>query len=81
LKYFSSAKELGSTSVIEMAEEKTPDYGVDVEGSSTMGLVENVDGLHRRLNNRQIQWIAIGGSIGTALFVSIGWVRIPFHIT
>ncbi|KAF2469093.1 amino acid transporter-like protein [Lindgomyces ingoldianus] len=35
--------------------------------------VENVDGLHRRLSNRQIQWIAIGGSIGTALFVSIGW--------
>ncbi|KAG8630495.1 hypothetical protein KVT40_002114 [Elsinoe batatas] len=33
---------------------------------------ENADGLHRRLNNRQIQLLAIGGSIGTALFVSIG---------
>lgn len=33
---------------------------------------ENVDKLQRRLNNRQIQLIAIGGSIGTALFVSIG---------
>ncbi|EXJ81650.1 hypothetical protein A1O1_07715 [Capronia coronata CBS 617.96] len=33
---------------------------------------ENADGLQRRLNNRQIQLIAIGGSIGTALFVSIG---------
>lgn len=32
----------------------------------------NVDGLHRRLNNRQIQLIAIGGTIGTGLFVSIG---------
>lgn len=32
----------------------------------------NVDGLQRRLANRQIQLIAIGGSIGTALFVSIG---------
>ncbi|ODA79688.1 hypothetical protein RJ55_05282 [Drechmeria coniospora] len=32
----------------------------------------NLDGLQRRLNNRQIQLIAIGGSIGTALFVSIG---------
>lgn len=32
----------------------------------------NVDGLHRRLANRQIQLIAIGGSVGTALFVSIG---------
>lgn len=33
---------------------------------------ENADSLQRRLNNRQIQLIAIGGSIGTALFVSIG---------
>ncbi|OAA46143.1 Amino acid/polyamine transporter I [Metarhizium rileyi] len=33
---------------------------------------DNADGLHRRLNNRQIQLVAIGGSIGTALFVSIG---------
>jgi len=30
------------------------------------------DDLHRRLDNRQIQLVAIGGSIGTALFVSIG---------
>ncbi|KAI5925561.1 histidine permease [Camillea tinctor] len=30
------------------------------------------DQLHRHLGNRQIQLIAIGGSIGTALFVSIG---------
>ncbi|KAL9086685.1 MAG: hypothetical protein Q9165_007004 [Trypethelium subeluteriae] len=29
------------------------------------------DSLHRRLGNRQIQLIAIGGSIGTAVFVSI----------
>lgn len=28
--------------------------------------------LHRRLANRQIQLIAAGGSIGTALFISIG---------
>jgi amino acid transporter len=35
-------------------------------------LFDNADGLQRRLNNRQIQLIAIGGSIGTALFVSIG---------
>lgn len=32
----------------------------------------NTDGLQRRLGNRQIQLLAIGGSIGTALFVSIG---------
>lgn len=33
---------------------------------------ENTDDLQRHLGNRQIQLIAIGGSIGTALFVSIG---------
>lgn len=32
----------------------------------------NTDQLKRHLSNRQIQLIAIGGSIGTALFVSIG---------
>ena len=35
-------------------------------------VAENADHLKRRLGNRQIQLIAIGGSIGTALFVSIG---------
>ena len=35
-------------------------------------LTSNADQLQRHLNNRQIQLIAIGGSIGTALFVSIG---------
>lgn len=35
-------------------------------------VIENIDGLQRHLGARQIQMIAIGGSIGTALFVSIG---------
>ncbi|KAF2014106.1 general amino acid permease-like protein AGP2 [Aaosphaeria arxii CBS 175.79] len=35
-------------------------------------VTENSDDLQRHLGNRQIQLIAIGGSIGTALFVSIG---------
>lgn len=35
-------------------------------------IIENNDHLHRRLGNRQIQLMAIGGTIGTALFVSIG---------
>ncbi|OQU94809.1 hypothetical protein CLAIMM_01105 [Cladophialophora immunda] len=41
--------------------------------ANQLGQVENVDNLHRSLCNRQIQLIAIGGTIGTALFVSIGW--------
>ncbi|KAL6355259.1 hypothetical protein LRP88_11508 [Fusarium phalaenopsidis] len=32
----------------------------------------NTNGLRRRLNNRHIQLIAIGGTIGTGLFISIG---------
>jgi len=35
-------------------------------------VASNMDSLQRHLNNRQIQLIAIGGSISTALFVSIG---------
>lgn len=35
-------------------------------------ITDNADDLQRHLGNRQIQLIAIGGSIGTALFVSIG---------
>ena len=48
---------------------------LEVPGSPEAGELatsDNADGLHRRLNNRQIQLVAIGGSIGTALFVSLG---------
>jgi amino acid transporter len=45
---------------------------VDSEGH-TEGVVENVDDLKRRLSSRQIQMLTIGGTIGTALFVSIGY--------
>jgi hypothetical protein len=43
-------------------EEKKPEYGIAVEQNSDDGLIDNVDGLHRRLSNRQIQFIAIGGN-------------------
>ncbi|KAF4342838.1 amino acid permease [Fusarium beomiforme] len=32
----------------------------------------NADGLHRRLNNRQVQLLSIGGTVGTGLFIGIG---------
>lgn len=51
-------------------EKKLTNPGSDVPVEGHLG--DNSDDLHRRLNNRQIQLIAIGGSIGTALFVSIG---------
>ncbi|KIW52677.1 hypothetical protein PV05_08302 [Exophiala xenobiotica] len=59
-------------------EVKIVDGGVAVDNNATYpdvrpgSISENADSLQRRLNNRQIQLIAIGGSIGTALFVSIG---------
>jgi yeast amino acid transporter len=56
----------------ETTAEKRPGYTDDNE-PVVAETEESLDGLHRRLSNRQIQWIAIGGSIGTALFVSIGW--------
>ena len=49
--------------------------GSDIIDPLELGIVQlsdNNDALQRRLGNRQIQLIAIGGSIGTALFVSIG---------
>jgi yeast amino acid transporter len=49
--------------------EAYPENGTDVDVGHVS---DNADQLQRRLNNRQIQLIAIGGSIGTALFVSIG---------
>lgn len=45
-------------------------YGATQEGE--VFAADNADHLQRRLGNRQIQLIAIGGSIGTAVFVSIG---------
>ncbi|UPL02226.1 hypothetical protein LCI18_013160 [Fusarium solani-melongenae] len=48
----------------------------DVEAEHLEQAIEatsiNTHGLHRRLNNRHIQLIAIGGTIGTGLFISIG---------
>ncbi|KAK2628263.1 hypothetical protein QTJ16_002909 [Diplocarpon rosae] len=50
------------------AEKVVPVYDEDVGNIS----LDKPDGLHRNLSGRQIQMITIGGSIGTALFVSIG---------
>lgn len=48
-------------------------YRQDTHGaySVNIGNVDNADQLQRHLGNRQLQLIAIGGSIGTATFVSI----------
>lgn len=41
--------------------------------NNMVGIVDdNADQLHRRLNNRQVQLIAVGGAVGTALSISIG---------
>ncbi|KAL1608126.1 hypothetical protein SLS60_003065 [Paraconiothyrium brasiliense] len=46
-------------------------YPVETAADQTVGHVGNADELQRHLGNRQLQLIAIGGSIGTATFVSI----------
>ncbi|KAE8133613.1 amino acid permease/ SLC12A domain-containing protein [Aspergillus pseudotamarii] len=43
-----------------------------VDANVQDGQIDSTEGLQRRLENRHIQLIAIGGSIGTALFVTIG---------
>jgi len=50
-------------------QESGPNPDKDIQHGETH---DNSDDLQRHLGNRQIQLIAIGGSIGTALFVSIG---------
>src|ERR1700753_3684795 len=62
------ASKMGVAKEVKDFSDLQPSISVD-----NVGHIENVDNLHRSLNNRQIQWIAVGGSIGTALFVSIGW--------
>jgi amino acid transporter len=52
--------------------DEAPAYRRNSDDVTSGQVLENADGLARRLNNRQIQLIAIGGSVGTALFVSIG---------
>lgn len=49
------------------AESKTQDYGV--AGANPL---INADKLARRLSARQVQMIAIGGTIGTGLFLGTG---------
>lgn len=53
--------------------EKNTAFVAPVAASADVGeVIEIQDQVHRRLDSRQISFIAIGGSIGTALFVSIG---------
>lgn len=54
------------------SDEKKVDYSGDAGQEDVVIVQENADQLQRHLGNRQIQLIAVGGSIGTGLFVSIG---------
>lgn len=49
----------------------SPSPHYDRGDEESLNLTTSTD-LHRRLSDRQVQLIAIGGSIGTAIFVSIG---------
>lgn len=53
--------------------EKDVSDGFEPTNDIQEGMIsDNADELQRHLANRQIQLIAIGGAIGTALFVTIG---------
>ncbi|KAI7515446.1 hypothetical protein KC317_g23785, partial [Hortaea werneckii] len=69
--WFDKSKKSASADPFDSGFEPPP-YNGSEGGDVAIGENENADGLHRRLRNRQIQLLAIGGSIGTALFVSIG---------
>ena len=66
---FTDGKETATTGVLDTLGLKTSGSHHDVQEGM---MADNADNLQRHLGNRQIQLIAIGGSIGTALFVSIG---------
>ena len=55
--------------------EKDPDFGTGSDSSDVaVGEFEPPpEALQRRMKPRQVQFFAIGGSIGTALFISIGY--------
>jgi amino acid transporter len=61
---------------MEKAGVSKQDESVPVDASSQKislaGASDNVDQLHRRLGNRQIQLSAIGSSVGTGIFMVIG---------
>lgn len=61
-----------SKGVVETYKESIglPDYGAEAASIDSVSLAK--DGTHRRLKSRHIQLIGIGGTIGTALYVSIG---------
>lgn len=50
---------------MDVVEEKS-EYNIGVENSED-SLIDNFDGLHRRLSNRQIQFITIGGNLSELL--------------
>ncbi|CAH0027982.1 unnamed protein product [Clonostachys rhizophaga] len=54
----------------KIAGEEEHDLDDNIESRSIA--LPGAEGLQRRLNNRQVQLLAIGGSIGTALFITIG---------
>ncbi|KAI1453551.1 amino acid permease/ SLC12A domain-containing protein [Annulohypoxylon moriforme] len=51
---------------------KTGTYLPSIAENQAFVLTGNTDGLQRKLTNRNAQLVAISGSIGTALFLSIG---------
>lgn len=67
------AKEATKVDTISDYEPKCAIADEEPADCSNGEIVQSPEALQRRLTPRQIQFIAIGGSIGTALFVTIGY--------
>ena len=63
---------MASPPVGRYGDEKSEKAGESPSQQDLGEITGNADQLQRHLGNRQIQLIAVGGTIGTALFVSIG---------
>lgn len=68
--WFDKSEKATSGEEYDAGKEPPPYIGAE-GGDVAIGDNDNADHLHRKLKNRQIQLLAIGGSIGTALFVSV----------
>lgn len=65
-------KQPGGVTATHHNEKPSPTLAPYDESEGSVEVTGNADGLKRHLGNRQIQMIAVGGTVGTALFVSIG---------
>ena len=71
MSFFSKEKDIDAAAV-NASEPSEPSEPCGLRDIQEGDVMDNPDNLKRHLDNRQIQLTAIGGGIGTALFIFIG---------